>query len=125
MKKFIPHRKRRESASKSGSPRKEMQRSPVESDGTVYGNEQQRIKKWMKQVRFRKALLGGVDEADVWKKIGELNGLYEAALAAERTRYDVLLEKASEGATYSRRTKSDGQTMSGPKVERAEDETDG
>lgn len=54
-------------------------------------HEQARIQEWLKKARFRKVVLGGVDEADVWKKIGELNALYEAALSAERARYDALL----------------------------------
>lgn len=67
-------------------------------------HEQARIQEWLKKVRFRKAVLGGVDEADVWKKIGELNTLYEAALSAERARYDALLAERTgaarpEGAT--------------------------
>lgn len=53
--------------------------------------EQLQIQQWLKKVRFKKSLFGGVNEVDVWKKIAELNGLYEAALAAERTRFDVLL----------------------------------
>lgn len=52
-----------------------------------------RIRKWLQTVRFRKAMVGGVLESDVWKKIGELNELYEAALVAERARYDALLEE--------------------------------
>lgn len=55
--------------------------------------EQRRIAQWLKQVKFRKTLLGGVSERDVWKKIGELNEMYNVALAAERARYDALLEK--------------------------------
>jgi len=58
--------------------------------------EQARIRQWLQQVRFRKAAIGGVSEADVWKKLGELNGLYEAALAAERARYDALLREHME-----------------------------
>ena len=58
--------------------------------------EQARIRQWLQQVRFRKAVIGGVSEADVWKKLGELNGLYEAALAAERARYDALLREHME-----------------------------
>ncbi len=54
-------------------------------------HEQERIQKWLKQVRFKKNALGGVNEADVWKKISELNALYEAALSAERARYDAML----------------------------------
>lgn len=47
---------------------------------------------WLQKVRFRKCLFGGVSEADVWKKLEELNAMYETALAAERARYDALLE---------------------------------
>lgn len=55
--------------------------------------EQRRIAQWLKQVKFRKTLLGGVSERDVWKKIGELNEMYNVALTAERARYDALLEQ--------------------------------
>lgn len=61
-------------------------------DGRV--NPQESLGKWLKQVRFKKCLLGGISERDVWRKISELNSLYEAALVAERTRYDALLEEA-------------------------------
>ena len=48
----------------------------------------QEIKEWLDSVSFKKAKFGGVDEADVWKKIDELNRLYEktliAALAQEK-----------------------------------------
>lgn len=53
--------------------------------------EQERIQEWLREVRFKKNLLGSLNEADVWKKIGELNSLYEAALSAERERYNILL----------------------------------
>ncbi len=56
-------------------------------------HEQRRIQKWLRQVHFQRALFGGLREADVWKKLGELNALYEAALSAERARYDALLEE--------------------------------
>ena len=44
-------------------------------------------------MKFRKNLLGCVDEAAMWKKLEELYALYEAAIRAERTRYNVLLEQ--------------------------------
>lgn len=56
--------------------------------------EQQAIVQWLKTVKFRKSLLGGVDEVQLWKKLEELYGLYDAALRAERTRYNTLLEAA-------------------------------
>lgn len=64
--------------------------------------EQRRIAQWLKQVKFRKTLLGGVSERDVWKKIGELNEMYNAALLAERARYDALLEKQMSEAKGDR-----------------------
>lgn len=51
---------------------------------------------WIRQLKFKKKLFGGVDEEDVLKKMGELNTLYEKALLQERARYDALL-KASKG----------------------------
>ena len=57
-----------------------------------FGYVQSAIVPWLQKVRFRKCLFGGVSEADVWKKVEELNAMYETALAAERARYDALLE---------------------------------
>lgn len=45
---------------------------------------------WIQKLRFKRKLFGGVDEADVLKKIEELNSLYEKALLAERARYDAM-----------------------------------
>lgn len=42
------------------------------------------IREWLNSVSFKKRRFGGVDEADVWKKIGKLNALYEKLLIAER-----------------------------------------
>lgn len=58
-------------------------------------NENENIKEiaeWLENLRFRKQFFGGVGEEDVWKKIGELNDMYEAALRDERTRYDTMIE---------------------------------
>ena len=44
-------------------------------------------------MKFRKKFFGGVDEADVWKKINELNQMYEELHEEERMRYDLLLEE--------------------------------
>ena len=43
--------------------------------------EQEAIIQWFRTVKFRKNLLGGVDEAAMWKKLEELYALYEAASA--------------------------------------------
>lgn len=62
----------------------------------VLNHEQGQILEWIKKVRFRHKLFGGVDEADLWKKIAELNDLYQKAISAERARYDALLAAAGE-----------------------------
>ena len=56
------------------------------------GNNKEKIAQWMEKVRFRKKFFGGVSEQDVWKKIEELNKMYEASLEAERVRYDTLID---------------------------------
>ena len=53
--------------------------------------QEDRITEFLKSVKFRKQIFGGVREADVWKKIGELNELYRQGIIAERARYDALL----------------------------------
>lgn len=58
---------------------------------------QEDIVQWIKKLKFKKKLIGGVDEADVLKKIEELNSLYEKALLNERARYDALLKEAKGG----------------------------
>lgn len=55
--------------------------------------EQKRIISWLRRVRFKKKIFGGVSERDVWKKLEELNNMYNLALIAERARYDALLEE--------------------------------
>ena len=36
-------------------------------------------------------LFGGVDEIHLWKKLEELNQIYETSLSTERARYDALI----------------------------------
>ena len=69
--------------------------------GEVHFLEEQeaRIAGWLKTVKFRKQIFGGVSQADVFRKIGELNDMYREALIAERARCDALMaEKPSETA---------------------------
>lgn len=66
-----------------------------DQDHQILNGEQLQIINWLKNIQFRKQFFGGVNEQDVWKKIEKLNEMYEAALKAERIRYDVLLEEQS------------------------------
>ena len=69
------------------------------TDKEPLNSEQKTIVEWLKKVRFRKQLFGGVSEQDVWKKIDELNKLYDAALAAERIRYETLIAENKAGTS--------------------------
>lgn len=62
------------------------------------------IAAWVKGLRFRRKLFGGVDEDDVLKKIGELNALYETALLSERVRYETLLAQQRGGGDIADET---------------------
>lgn len=60
--------------------------------------EEEEIFRWLKETKFRKVAFGGVSEADVWKKISELNDRYDAALRAQQARYEALLaERERQG----------------------------
>ena len=59
----------------------------------MLNHEQQKIVEWLRTVKFRKQMIGGISEQDVWQKIEQLNEMYEKALSAERARYDALLAK--------------------------------
>lgn len=62
--------------------------------GPVSDNpELEEVSKWLASVQFRKKAVGGLDPADVWKKLEELNALYENAIVAERVRHQLLLRQ--------------------------------
>lgn len=84
------------SSNKDAAKANRVRSKPSTEAAEPLNHEQERIQKWLKQVRFKKSFFGGVNEADVWKKIAELNTLYEAALSAERARYDALLANQRE-----------------------------
>lgn len=62
------------------------------STATGSNREQKEIAQWLDKLRFPKRILGGIKEEDVWEKIDRLNSMYQAALNAERIRYDALIE---------------------------------
>lgn len=83
--------KGRSSPGKGVTNKNRVRGRPESGFAEPLNHEQERIREWLKHVGFKKTAIGGVDEADVWRKIAELNSLYEAALSAERARYDALL----------------------------------
>lgn len=79
-----------------GNTDKEPQRADggqkVSAEHAAVNREIRKIAQWLKTVHFRRALFG-VSQKDVWKKIAQLNDMYMTAVAAERARYDALLEQ--------------------------------
>ena len=63
--------------------------------------EHERLLEWFRTVRFKRTLIGGINEVQLWKKLAELNEIYEAALRAERARYDALIEAFARSAGMS------------------------
>ncbi len=68
--------------------------------------EQKEIADWLNTVKFQHVRFGGIDEADVWKKIEELNRMYEKMLIAERSKYETLIRTYCK-PNASAREKSD------------------
>ncbi len=75
---------------KKGSRNAQPERLP-ETNTKALNREQEKLRQWFQEVKFRKVLFGGVDEIQLWKKLEELNQIYETSLSAERARYDALL----------------------------------
>ena len=75
---------------KKGSRNAQPERLP-ETKTKALNHEQEKLRQWFQKVKFRKVLFGGVDEIQLWKKLEELNQIYETSLSAERARYDALL----------------------------------
>ena len=82
--------------SRKSSPGKKYQH-PVSNQAMPA--ERAEIISWLKKVRFRRRIFGGVDEQNVWRKISELDQLYTKALEAERIRYDTLLAAKPQDAS--------------------------
>lgn len=78
-------------------------------------HEQEELIEWFQNVKFRKKLIGGVDETYLWKKLEELNRLYDASIRAERVRYDALIRehtKACNAVIRKHRRKIQGNSES-------------
>ena len=54
----------------------------------------QELAEQLKGIKFRRKLLGGVDEADVWRQLEEIERSYESVLAAQEARLLGRLQEA-------------------------------
>lgn len=76
-----------------------MKNNEAKDNNTRISPMHKEIARWMKSVEFKSKVFGGVDEADVWKKIDELNLLYEKLLLekqAQNSSAPVESEEAGE-----------------------------
>lgn len=51
------------------------------------------IASYMKKMRFRKKLIGGVDEADVWRQLEKLQAEYQSAFDAQKEQTWALIKE--------------------------------
>lgn len=72
---------------------------------------QQKIASYLGKMKLRRVTFGGVSEKQVWKRIGELNEMYQEMLALERARYEVLLHQY--GITFDPQTPYPSQNPGG------------
>lgn len=52
------------------------------------------INEYLKNLKFKKTIIGGLDEEDVWKKIKKLDEMYQKELDYIKKKYE---EKVSKG----------------------------
>ena len=83
----------------ASEPARKDERKVKSDSGCRVSAERQEINAYLQKLRFRKRFFG-VDEQDLWKKLAELNRMYEQELKAERIRYDTLL------AEYKQKTEN-------------------
>lgn len=79
---------------KPSTAAKKSKASPdsIASEASPINHMEIQIVKWIQSVKFRHVAFGGVDEADLWKKMSELYDLFHQAISAERARYEGLLQ---------------------------------
>jgi len=68
------------------------------SDKRSVSEQEAKIASWLRDVKFRRQIFGGVSERDVWTKISQLNEMYNQAILAERARFDALLAERDRKA---------------------------
>ena len=93
MGKFDKKQPTTRAAAKAGGSRAVNKQVPLDLQSN---SEFRKIAQWLLNVKFRKKTFGGLDPLDVWKKIEELNAMYEKALMAERLRCVMLMERVQK-----------------------------
>ncbi|CUO72974.1 hypothetical protein EAI89_03560 [Eubacterium sp. am_0171] len=69
----------------------------------------QGIAEMLRKIQFRKKWFGGVDEADVWRQIDELQKEYEKELLLQKERYRTLLREREAKITHLKKKLADAE----------------
>ena len=77
---------------KKGSRNAQPERLP-ETNTKALNHEQEKLRQWFQEVKFRKVLFGGVDEIQLWKKLEELNQIYETSLSVHQRSCNAVIRK--------------------------------
>ena len=67
----------------------------------------------LQRVRFKRRLLGGVDEDDVWRIMDKLQQEYAAVLDAQAERHNALLDECDRYIAYLESQQGGGGVSSG------------
>lgn len=95
-------------------PRGEGRAGPERDRTDALGLEvdyQSQIAEYIHRLKFKKKVFGGVDQADVFRKLEELNRLYESLLLQERAKWQAELEKAMSSGQELDKAKSAGHEL--------------
>lgn len=71
-------------------------RSRVQRAGRETKGSQQKIAELFRNLRFRRSLIGGVDEADVWRQLETIQKEYEKILEIQTEKLRALIKERDE-----------------------------
>lgn len=54
------------------------------------------IADYVRSIKFKKKIIGGVDEISVWEEIDRLNEQYRSVILAQENKYRALLEERDD-----------------------------
>ncbi|GEM_PF-6461180 len=91
---MIKKSKKRPAGNHSLPDRSRVQRAGRETKGS-----QQKIAELFRNLRFRRCLIGGVDEADVWRQLETIQKEYEKILEIQTEKLRALIKERDEEIT--------------------------
>lgn len=97
---MVKKSKKRPAGNHSLPDRNRVQRAGREKKGS-----QQKIAEFFRNLRFRRCLIGGVDEADVWRQLETIQKEYEKILEIQTEKLRALIKERDEEIARLKGTK--------------------